>query len=310
MFDSWGELLVIAVVALVVVGPKELPQLLRTVGRWVGQARRMAGEFQAQVNEAIREADLEDVKKGVDDLRSLSPKNIIASQLASVSSELDAVKTAAEAGVDPVGPSFGTDVSGEAAGASLSAFTEAEASNARITALASAASAIGDVVNLIRDIAGQTNLLALNATIEAARAGEAGKGFAVVASEVKQLADQTSKATSDIAAQIGEIQVSTQASATAIVGITQTIERMNTIAAAIATSVDQQSSATREIAHNITQAAGGTRQVSGNVATIDREADEAAQAAQVMLSSSEELVDQSNTLRDVMNRFLATVRAA
>ena len=171
-------------------------------------------------------------------------------------------------------------------------------------------SKIGDVVNLIRDIAGQTNLLALNATIEAARAGEAGKGFAVVASEVKQLADQTSKATSDIAAQIGEIQVSTQASATAIVGITQTIERMNTIAAAIATSVDQQSSATREIAHNITQAAGGTRQVSGNVATIDREADEAAQAAQVMLSSSEELVDQSNTLRDVMNRFLATVRAA
>jgi sec-independent protein translocase protein TatB len=93
MFDSWGELLIIAVVALVVVGPKELPQLLRTLGQWVGKARRMAGEFQSQVNEAIREAELDDVKKSVDDLRSLSPKNLIASQLASVTSDLAKVES-------------------------------------------------------------------------------------------------------------------------------------------------------------------------------------------------------------------------
>lgn len=123
MFDSWGELLVIAVVALVVVGPKELPQLLRTVGRWVGQARRMAGEFQSQVNEAMREADLDDVRKHVDDLRSLSPKNIIASQLASVTDELGKVDAAAQAEVSTIRSSFGTDLSGAPAGAALDAFT-------------------------------------------------------------------------------------------------------------------------------------------------------------------------------------------
>lgn len=101
MFDSWGELLVIAVVALVVVGPKELPQLLRTVGRLVGQARKMAGEFQSQFNEAMREADLDDVKKHVDDLRSLNPKSIIANQLSSVTDELTKVDGAVRDQLSP-----------------------------------------------------------------------------------------------------------------------------------------------------------------------------------------------------------------
>ncbi len=118
MFDSWGELLIIAVVALVVVGPKELPQLLRTLGQWVGKARRMAGEFQSQVNEAIREAELDDVKKSVDDLRSLSPKNIIASQLASVGSDLAKVESDTRAELATIGaPGAG------AAGSAMSAFT-------------------------------------------------------------------------------------------------------------------------------------------------------------------------------------------
>src|SRR5690606_25078097 len=93
---------------------------------------------------------------------------------------------------------------------------EAQVTDDGIAALAEAAQKIGDVVQLIRDIAGQTNLLALNATIEAARAGEAGKGFAVVASEVKSLAVQTAKATEDIAAQIQAVQASTSGSVDAI----------------------------------------------------------------------------------------------
>lgn len=106
MFDSWGELLIIAVVALVVVGPKELPQLLRTLGQWVGKARRMAGDFQSQVNEAIREAELDDVKKSMDDLRSLSPKNLIASQLASVTSDLARVESETKTEFAEIGSSI------------------------------------------------------------------------------------------------------------------------------------------------------------------------------------------------------------
>lgn len=89
---DFSELLIIGVVALVVVGPKELPQLMRTIGQWVGKARRMASEFQGQMSEALREAELDDVKKHVDDLRSLSPKNLIAEQFSSVTRTFDEIK--------------------------------------------------------------------------------------------------------------------------------------------------------------------------------------------------------------------------
>jgi len=102
---DFSEILIIGVVALIVVGPKELPQLMRSIGRWIGKARRMASEFQVQMNEAIREAELEDVKKSVDDLRSLSPKAMLAEQFASVSRTLDEVKRETDATVASIGAS-------------------------------------------------------------------------------------------------------------------------------------------------------------------------------------------------------------
>ncbi len=124
---GWSELVIIGVVALVVVGPKELPSLLRTVGQWAGKARRMAAEFQGQINDAIREAELEDVKKSVDDLRSLSPTKLVTDQLASIGDEVKRVGSAVDAdwagGAPFATPNFGG--SGEA-GSAMSAFTVAD----------------------------------------------------------------------------------------------------------------------------------------------------------------------------------------
>src|SRR3546814_5762640 len=106
-------------------------------------------------------------------------------------------------------------------------------------------------LQLITDIASQTNLLALNATIEAARAGEAGKGFAVVASEVKNLANQTAKATEEITSQISEMQAATDKAVTAIGGINKTIKHIDEVAVAIASAVEEQDASTQEIARNV-----------------------------------------------------------
>ncbi|HET7675560.1 MAG TPA: PAS-domain containing protein, partial [Gammaproteobacteria bacterium] len=128
---------------------------------------------------------------------------------------------------------------------------EARATDGEIAGLAAGAQKIGDVVKLIRNIAGQTNLLALNATIEAARAGEAGKGFAVVASEVKSLAVQTAKATEDIANHILAVQNSTSGAVEAIRQIAGRMQEINQYTSAVAASVEQQNAATGEISHNV-----------------------------------------------------------
>ena len=131
-----------------------------------------------------------------------------------------------------------------------------------IQRLSETVESIGQIVNLINDIASQTNLLALNATIEAARAGEAGKGFAVVASEVKGLANQTAKATEEIAAQIAAVQTGTADAVKAIGSISVVIAEIGGIGASVASAVSEQTAATSEIARNVDQAAMGTQEVS------------------------------------------------
>ncbi|MBI3453221.1 MAG: HAMP domain-containing protein [Rhodospirillales bacterium] len=190
------------------------------------------------------------------------------------------------------------------------AVEEAGKTNAEVQGLAQAAQKIGDVVKLINDIAGQTNLLALNATIEAARAGEAGKGVAVVASEVKSLANQTAKATEDIAAQINAIQGATKGAVDAIGSIAGTIGRINEIATTIASAVEEQGAATQEIARNVQEAAKGTGEVSTNIGGVTQAAGETGAAAGQVLSAAGELAKQGETLRHEVDKFIATVRAA
>jgi methyl-accepting chemotaxis protein len=190
------------------------------------------------------------------------------------------------------------------------AVDEAQSTNQVIRALHDATQKVGDVVKLINDIAGQTNLLALNATIESARAGEAGKGFAVVAAEVKNLANQTAKATEDISAQIADIQSATKNAVGAIDGISSTITEINHIATAIAASVEQQGAATKEIARNVQQAAAGTGEVSANITGVNQAAGETGQGANKVLSSAQKLAGEAEMLGGEVEKFFARVRAA
>ncbi|PTW63500.1 methyl-accepting chemotaxis protein [Breoghania corrubedonensis] len=190
------------------------------------------------------------------------------------------------------------------------AVVDADTAASKVHGLSNAAQRIGDIIELISGIAAQTNLLALNATIEAARAGEAGKGFAVVAAEVKQLADQTAKATEEIAAQVNEIQGSTADSATAINAITETIRQISEISTAISGAVEEQSAATQEIARNVQQASTGTSDVSSAIETVTHVAQGSSDTANDVLSASDELSQQAENLKTELDRFLGTIRAA
>ena len=190
------------------------------------------------------------------------------------------------------------------------AVKQASATDQRMAELSAAGDRIGDVVKLITSIAEQTNLLALNATIEAARAGDAGRGFAVVAQEVKNLAGQTAKATDEISSHIVNMQRATGESVEAIKAIGQTIERISEITASISAAVEEQGTATKNIAHGVQAAAGGTLEVAENVERVARNAGTNETTSGQMLQSAKALSDVSIHLRDAVEEFLDSVRAA
>jgi methyl-accepting chemotaxis protein len=190
------------------------------------------------------------------------------------------------------------------------AVQRARSTNDTIEQLSRSADKIGDVVNLISDIASQTNLLALNATIESARAGEAGKGFAVVASEVKSLATQTAKATDEIGAQIQAMQAITRESVTAIAEIQTIIDEMNSVSVAINAAVEEQSAATQEIARSTSEAASGAQDVSLNISRVLEGAQHTGSASEQVVAAAQKLGREAETLGREVEQFLQTVRVA
>lgn len=181
---------------------------------------------------------------------------------------------------------------------------------AKIQGLAKSATSIGEVLNLISDIAEQTNLLALNATIEAARAGDAGKGFAVVASEVKNLANQTAKATGEIGDQITEIQSETSATVDAIEAIGKIVDQVAEISTSISAAIEEQGAATQEIARSVEEAARGTSGVASNIGSVSDATTDTGNKSKEVLAAGTSLNRQSDDLSGQVKQFLSDIKAA
>ena len=277
--------------------------------------RSLADQFEAAVGGVVAQvgtaaAQLHVTAGGMSGTASQTAQRSVA--VAAAADQAATNVTTVAAAAEELGSSvveIGRQVQGSAT-LSREAVTAASQTASFVRDLSEAAQRIGDVVALISSIAGQTNLLALNATIEAARAGEAGRGFAVVAAEVKELANQTARATDEITGQIARIQGSTTQAVEAIGGITGRIREISEVASSIAAAVEEQGAATQEIVRNVAQAAIGTGEVTQNVTGLANAAEETGLAASDLLASASDLSRQSEQLGAQVAQFLATVRAA
>lgn len=275
--------------------------------------RKLADEFEASVGGIIKNVSgaAEDMQKRAQGLTSIADRSSQqATNVAAAAEQASAnVQTVAVA-TDELSSSI-QEISRqvlESTKITKETVVEAEDSQTKVQSLVTSSKRIGEVVALITDIAEQTNLLALNATIEAARAGDAGKGFAVVASEVKSLANQTAKATDEIARQVTDIQGATEGAAGAIDTIGTKIRKVSEAAATISAAVEEQTAATAEIARNVDQASAGTQEVSQNIGGVNDAARKTGDESKDIAEFTADLTQQARTLTAEVNSFLSQVR--
>ena len=278
-----------------------------------GKLRMMSEKFESMVRSVagnVAEASGQ-LKSTATSMASAAEQS--SNQTHSVANAMDDASksvTAAAAASDEFAMSIGEISRQAASSAELArkASDAAEDADSTISALSDSAEQVGQIVELIQSIAQRTNLLALNASIEAARGGEAGRGFAVVASEVKELASQTSKATQEVADQIGTMQGSTMASVEALRSIGKQVQQLEATSVSIAAAVDQQAVAGQDLARSIDATAQGADEVASNISQVRETSLAAGAAASQVLGSATDLEEQAATLNTQVDGFLGYVR--
>ncbi|MDI6100943.1 methyl-accepting chemotaxis protein [Actinoplanes sp. NEAU-A12] len=228
-----------------------------------------------------------------------------AGLVAGTAGEVSASVQSVAAGSDEMGASIReiSENANNAAQVASGAVGVAQATNDTVAKLGTSSEEIGNVVKVITAIAEQTNLLALNATIEAARAGELGKGFAVVATEVKDLAQETAKATEDIAHRVEAIQADTSSAVVAIQEISRIISEINDYQVTIASAVEEQTATTNEMSRSIGEAANGSSVIAGNINAVASAAHATTAALGEAEASVTELTQVAGELREVVQHF-------
>ena len=270
----------------------KLNESLATLRQVVGSAAAMA----QKVNSVAK-----DVGDGIDEGYKETEEVIAQTQVVAgaAGDVTQSIQTVA-AGAEEMGASIReiSSNANEAARVASEATEVAKRTSETVSKLGVSSREIGDVVNTITAIAEQTNLLALNATIEAARAGDAGKGFAVVAGEVKDLAQETGKATDDITAKITAIQADTDGAVAAIEKISDIINQINNYQTTIAAAVEEQTATTNEMSRSVAEAATGSASIAETISQYQEIAQEAGKGVETLQHASDELVEASQAMYD------------